>query len=71
MTLSLLLPIGLAALAALLLPLLVHLARRSEQRLVPFAALRWLQAKPQPRRKRRFEEHWLLLLRLLLLAALA
>ena len=71
MTLSLLLPIGLAALAALLLPLLVHLARRSEQRLVPFAALRWLQAKPQPRRKRRFEEHLLLLLRLLLLAALA
>ena len=71
MTLSLLLPIALAALAALLLPLLVHLARRSEQRLVPFAALRWLQAKPQPRRKRRFEEHLLLLLRLLLLAALA
>ncbi len=71
MTLSLLLPIGLAALAALLLPLLVHLARRSEQRLVVFAALRWLQAKPQPRRKHRFEEILLLLLRLLLLAALA
>jgi hypothetical protein len=71
MTLSLLLPIGLAALAALLLPLLIHLARRSEQRLVSFAALRWLQAKPQPRRKRRFEEHLLMVLRLLLLAALA
>lgn len=71
MTLSLLLPLGLAALAAGLLPLLVHLARRSEQRLVVFAALRWLQAKPQPRRKRRFEEILLLLLRLLLLLALA
>ena len=32
MTLALLLPVGLAALAALLLPLLIHLARRSEQR---------------------------------------
>jgi hypothetical protein len=67
----LLLPIGLAAFAALLLPLLVHLARRSEQRVVPFAALRWLRALPQPRRKHRLEEWLLLLLRLLLLAALA
>ena len=32
MNLALLLPAGLAALAALLLPLLIHLARRSEQR---------------------------------------
>lgn len=71
MTVSLLLPIGLAALAALLLPLLVHLARRSEQRLVVFAALRWLQAKPQPQRRHRFDEILLLVLRLLLLAALA
>lgn len=71
MTLSLLLPLGLAALAALLLPLLIHLARRSEQRLVVFAALRWLQAKPQPRRKHRFDEILLLVLRLLLLAVLA
>lgn len=71
MTLSLLLPLGLAALASLLLPLLVHLARRSEQRVVVFAALRWLQAKPQPRRKHRFDELPLLLLRLLLLAVLA
>lgn len=71
MTLSLMLPLGLAALASLLLPLLVHLARRSEQRVVVFAALRWLQAKPQPRRKHRFDEIALLLLRLLLLAVLA
>src|SRR5688500_16160463 len=71
MSMLLLLPIGLAALASLLLPLLVHLARRSEQRVVPFAALRWLKALPQPRRRHRFEELLLMLVRLLLLAALA
>jgi hypothetical protein len=71
MSMLLLLPVGLAALAALLLPLLVHLARRSEQRTVPFAALRWLRAAPHPRRRHRLEELLLLLLRLLLLAALA
>lgn len=71
MSLALLLPLGLVALAALLVPLLVHLARRSEERMVNFAALRWLQSRPQPRRKRRFDEYLLLLLRLLLLAALA
>lgn len=71
MTLALLYPAGLAALAALLVPLLLHLARRSEQRITDFAALRWLAANPRPRRKRRFDEHLLLLLRLLLLAALA
>ncbi|KIQ96749.1 BatA domain-containing protein [Lysobacter sp. A03] len=71
MTLSLTLPLGLAALASLLLPVLVHLARRSEQRVVVFAALRWLQAEPQPRRKHRLDEIPLLLLRMLMLAALA
>ena len=71
MSLALLLPLGLAALAALLVPLLLHLARRSQERVVTFAALRWLTSKPQPRRKRRFDEIPLLLLRLLLLAALA
>ena len=71
MSMLLLLPIGLAALASLLLPLLVHLARRSEPRTVPFAALRWLRAQPQPQRKHRLEELLLLLVRLLLLAALA
>ncbi len=71
MNLALLLPAGLVALAALLLPLLIHLARRSEQRITDFAALRWLSAKPQPRRKHRFDERLLLLLRVLLIAALA
>lgn len=71
MSLALLLPAGLAALAALLLPLLIHLARRSEQRVTDFAALRWLAPKARPRRKRRFDERLLLCVRLLLLAALA
>lgn len=71
MSLLLLLPLGLAALAALLLPVLLHLARRSEPRTVAFAALRWLRPRPQPQRRHRFEELLLLLVRLLLLALLA
>lgn len=71
MNLALLLPAALAALAALLLPLLIHLARRSEQRPTDFAALRWLRHKPKPRHRIRFDEWPLLLLRLLLLALLA
>ncbi|NUS39124.1 MAG: hypothetical protein HOQ02_08890 [Lysobacter sp.] len=71
MSLALLVPAGLAALAALLVPLLLHLARRSEQRTTDFAALRWLAPNTRPRRKRRFDERLLLLLRLLLLVALA
>lgn len=71
MSLGLLAPLGLAALAALLLPLLVHLARREEQLPTDFAALRWLAAKFRPRQRLRFEEILLLALRLLLVAALA
>ena len=71
MNLALLLPAGLAALAALLLPLLLHLARRSEHRPTDFAALRWLTARARPRRRLRFDEWPLLVLRLLLVAALA
>jgi len=71
MGLSLLLPLGLLALAAWLLPLLIHLARRQEARLTEFAALRWLRARPKPRNRVRFDEWPLLLLRLLLLALLA
>lgn len=67
----LLLPVALAALAALILPLLIHLARRSEQRPTDFAALRWLRQRPKPRHRIRFDEWPLLLLRLLLLALLA
>lgn len=71
MNLALLLPLGLAALAAVLLPLLIHLARRSEQRPTVFAALRWLRHKPKPRHRIRFDEWPLLLVRLLLLVLLA
>lgn len=71
MNLALLLPAGLAALAALLLPLLLHLARRSEHRPTDFAALRWLAARARPRRRLRFDEWLLLALRLLLLGLLA
>lgn len=71
MSLVWLFPAGLAALAALLLPLLIHLARRDEQRLIDFAALRWLSARPRPRRRIRFDDWPLLLVRLLLLALLA
>ncbi len=71
MSLGLLAPLGLAALAAMLLPLLVHLARREEQVPTDFAALRWLAAKFRPRQRLRFEEILLLALRLLLVAALA
>lgn len=71
MNAALLLPLALAALAALALPLLIHLARRSEQRPTVFAALRWLRERPRPRSRIRFDEWPLLALRLLLLAALA
>ncbi|MEL1263526.1 BatA domain-containing protein [Pseudoxanthomonas putridarboris] len=71
MSLAFLLPAGFAALAALLLPLLLHLARRHEQKPTDFSALRWLRQKPRPRHRVRFDEWPLLLLRLLLLALLA
>lgn len=71
MNLVLLLPAALAALGALLLPLLIHLARRSQMRPTPFAALRWLRSEVRPQRRLRLEEWPLLLLRLLLIALLA
>lgn len=70
MSLAFLLPAGFAALAALLLPLLIHLARRSEQRPTDFAALRWLRQRPKPRHRIRFDERLLLIVRLLLLVLL-
>ena len=66
---SFLLPAAFAALAALLLPLLVHLNRSSERKPTWFAALRWLSETARPRRRIRFEELLLLALRLLLVAA--
>ncbi|WP_374944287.1 BatA domain-containing protein [Sphingomonas sp.] len=71
MTPVLLLPAALAALAALAIPLVIHLARKTEQRPTDFAALRWLRERPRPRHRPRLDEWPLLLARLLLLALLA
>jgi hypothetical protein len=64
-------PLGLAALAALLLPLLIHLARRDIQRPIDFAALRWLAPRPKPHRRPRLDERAVLAARLVLLTLLA
>ncbi len=66
-----LLPIGLLALAALALPVLIHLLRRSEQRVVDFAAWRYLSRYSLPRERLQLREWLLLALRLLLIATLA
>ncbi len=68
---TLLLPAALSALVALAIPLAIHLARRSEMRPTDFAALRWLDPKPRPRSRLRFDEWPLLLARLVLLALVA
>ncbi len=71
MSLLLLAPLGLLALAALIVPALIHLRRRTEEVPVDFAAMRWLEAMPRPRSKLRFDELLLLALRLALVALLA
>ena len=71
MTPGLLFPLGLAAMAALILPLVIHIARRTEDRPTDFAALRWLRQKPRPKSRLRFDERLLLVIRLLLLALVA
>ncbi|MGB0133066.1 BatA domain-containing protein [Dokdonella sp.] len=71
MNLQFLLPLGLVALAAWLLPLLIHLVRRPEQTPYDFPALRWIRESERPRRRLRLDDLALLLLRLLLLALMA
>jgi hypothetical protein len=71
MSMALLFPAALAALTALIVPLILHIARRSEAVPTDFAALRWLRQKPRPRSRLRFDEWPLLLIRLLLLALAA
>jgi Aerotolerance regulator N-terminal len=68
---ALLTPLGLAALAALALPLAIHWIRRSDRQLIPFAAMRYLREQPHSREKSRLHERRLLLLRMLLIASLA
>jgi hypothetical protein len=70
-SLSLLASGALAALAALALPLFIHLVRRTEQRPIDFAALRWIRARRRPQRRLAFDERALLALRLLVLALVA
>lgn len=71
MSIALLAPLGLTALAALVLPLLIHLVRRLELTTTEFAALRWIAERTRPQRRLRFERPWLLLLRLALIALFA
>lgn len=71
MSFALLYTTGLAALAALLVPLLLHLIRRAEYRTTPFAAIRWIRAQLRQRKRLRFRDIPLLLLRLVLLALIA
>lgn len=66
-----LLPAGLSGLLALALPLLVHLVRRPPTETITFAALRWLGDVARPQRQWRLRQWLLLLLRLLLITALA
>jgi hypothetical protein len=68
---TLLAPLGLLALAALTVPVLIHLIRRSERKEVDFAALRWLRQRSRPRKQLHLHDRVLLALRLLLIAALA
>lgn len=65
-------PLGLAALATLLVPILIHLARRRPEHPIRVGSLRHLSAGLAPRRARsRISEPWLLAARMLLLATLA
>lgn len=67
---TLLAPLGLAALAAIVVPLVIHWIGPSDQRLVSFAAMRYLREQHLSREKSHLHERWLLLLRILLIAAL-
>lgn len=68
---GLLAPLALLTLAAIIVPLAIHIARRSEIQTIDFAALRWLRQKPKPRSRLRFDEWPLLLIRMALIALIA
>lgn len=67
-----LVPFFLAGLAALAIPVVIHLTRRQNRPPVPFPSLMFLQRQPEPTTRRRQVRNWpLLLLRCLALALLA
>ena len=68
---ALLFPMALVALAALLVPLALHLIRRAEYQTTPFAAMRWIHVQLRQQRRLRLRDIPLLLLRLLLLTLIA
>ncbi|HSG49677.1 MAG TPA: BatA domain-containing protein [Longimicrobiales bacterium] len=61
MPLSLLIPAALLGLAALLIPVVVHLRRRPRTRVVPFPSLMFLEKVPIKADQRRRIHHWALL----------
>lgn len=67
---ALLLPAALGALLAVLVPLAIHIARRTETRTIDFAALRWLNPDPKPVRRVRLDERLLLVTRIALIVAI-
>lgn len=71
MSIGLLAPLFLAGLAAVAIPILVHLVRREEQAPLAFPSLMFLSAIPVREHRRRSIRHWwLLLLRCLIVALL-
>ncbi|BCS32897.1 hypothetical protein TBR22_A21210 [Luteitalea sp. TBR-22] len=69
---GLLAPIFLAGLAAIAVPIVLHLFRREVAPPVPFTAVRFLQKRTIERQERqRIQDPWLLLLRVIALALLA
>jgi hypothetical protein len=68
---TLLTPLGLTAFAAVALPFAIHWMRRSDRRIISFAAMRYLREYPHSRAELRLHERWLLLMRIFLIACLA
>ena len=72
MGMGFLVPFFLAGLAALAIPVIIHLTRRQNREPVPFPSLMFLQRLPEPTTRRRHVRNWpLLLVRCLALALLA
>lgn len=66
---ALLAPAALGALLAVLVPLAIHIARRTETQTIDFAALRWLNPNPKPVQRLRLDERVLLAVRIALVVA--